>query len=476
MKHTKYLLLLAIVLLGTKSLHAAEYHDSDSISIGSLAMKALCKTMPSIQSNPIVQKKAKIDVAENTGKTKQVDSIMHYEGVDPVSKTCYTYYENGDVESIKEYRWDRYERKYEGISVTYYGKGGSSQPEYTIQGSFDTDGKEVMETRYVYDWTYYNDVINFSAFDESTWQLDFSNVKWNHITRVEQYDNGEWKTIRACKPQIKDSYLQSLTFFDTDANGNLVQEDSIAYEYNEARQLVGYSNYSDKEDGSGTYVLKYDDEGNIVWYGPSDESWYISYEKGEDYETYTTYKVQNGEKQVVTSSKIDVATNTIFDLKKNLTWYRCTESEYSDGKLLGETVAMLTAVEDSIYMATYDLDSLQNISNGKSIKMTMSDNGETIFADIYYLTEENNLMFSCTYRLRSVWMDDYTMYEVLYDENDMAYEWDKTCYHNPKATGISVIGLNSNQYGKEIMYDLMGRLANSKKGIRIINGKKILFK
>ena len=475
MKHIKNLLLPAVVLLGTSPLHAAGHQESHTVCISPLAMKTLSKTMPSLQNSSVVQNKIQVDEAEYNESAKQVDSIIHHEGVDPVDKKCYTYYENGDVESMKEYNWDYKEKKYTGISFVYYGKGGTSKPEYTIKGRFDSDGKEVMETRYVYDWTDVKNGINFEALENNS-SYNFNNVKWDNVTKIEQYENGAWETVSVCKPQIKDSYLQSLAYFYKDGNGNMVMEDSMVYKYNEAHQLVGYSNYSNQEDGSGTYVIQYDSEGNIVWYGLADKSWYIVYEKGDDYDANITHKTVNGEDRIVYSKKKDEVTGTEFDLYENQKWIRYTESEYRDGKLLEETVSMQSSAEGSVYMAFCQRDSLGHVSDGVCLKMTMENNGKTTVADIYYLTEDNKLKFSCTYRMRTVWMDDYTKYEVLYDENDIAYDWDKTCYHNPNPSGISAIRNNSSQNVDERMYDLTGCPVNSKNGIRIINGKKILFK
>ncbi len=476
MKHIKYLLLPTVLLLGTSSLHATGHQETDSIHISTLAMRVLDQKMPAEFKN-FVQRNARVNTAsEDTESAKQIDSIVHYGAANPVTKTCYTYYENGDVESAKEYRWDNDEKKYIGVSFTYYGKGGESKPEYTIQGIFDTDGKELPETRKEYDWTYYKDAIDFSQFDKSNWKMNFDNLKWDNTVKTQQYDNGNWKTVRTSVPQIKDSYLTSLTYYESNANGDLVMEDSIIYEYNEAKQLVAIKNYSDQsEDGSGCYVIKYNDEGNIIWFGISDSSWYINYDKENDIEIYTEHKkVENGTDQIVCSTKIDTVASAGF-LQKEKTWNRCTESEYGNGKLLGESVSMFTTDDDSMYTMFFSRDSLQNISNGVGMKIT-SDKDETVYADIYYLTESQKWEFSCTYTLRTIWCDDYTMQRVSYDENGDVYEYDKTCYHNPNATGLSTIRQETSKIANDKIYDLMGRLTNSKKGIRIINGKKVLFK
>lgn len=450
----------AMLLLGMSSIHATE-QQGDTLSLSSFAIQMLNESMPK-NINYAIQKRNIITQTKASNEETRIDSIVYVRAGDPVAKVFYTFYDNGEVESIKNYMWDAEQKHYYPYSFEYHGIGGE-KPQYLIIGKYDKEGKEMPEFRYDYDWTQYKEIAN-----------TVDNTKWDNVVKVQSYTNGQWETTRIVTPVIKDSKLLSLVCQEEDDQGNLAESYRITYQYDDNGNLVNVANDTHKEEGIVEYNIKYDKEGNIDWFGYADGSWYREYFHGDNFDYYTDYEVVDGKEQCQFESGVyaDIS-DPRFNMFENQVWQLTGDNFYNNGQFSYSEMYLISQTDNNLYIVAYNEDSNYNINNVTGMRIGTSNN--EIETEYYKYTDDNKWVSNGIYTLKTEELDEYTTKDTFYDELGLPSYTQTTYRHNPNSTGIKHVHKDTSlKDGK--MYDLSGRRVTTKSGLRIINGKKIIFK
>lgn len=446
------------MLCAPTALHAGMVQANDTIQLSPLADKMLEQALPA-SLNKVVRSTKSI-VLSATANTTLVDSIVNYDDGEIAGKTYYTHYDNGDIKTTTEYDWDAALQKFRPTSRVYKGEGGET-PAYIIKSKFDADGNELPQSRTEYNWA------SYKALDPN---LDI--CQWKHGALEQRYENGQWQTVSSCTPDIQDSLLMGLTFFELNDNGQLAEANKVTYQYDAEKRLTGIVSTSNQEDEPLRLKITYNTDGNVTWYGYEDESWYRCVTYGANGTREEMHEKDNGIDQITYTEVNSIMQGTPFDFVDNQQWQVSTEGYYDNGILEYSEVSMTSAAGSHVYVVYYNLDADNNKSDIEAADIDYTDDN---IAVTYYDIEENYTKTKvCSYSMVSSYIDDYTKSETVYDEDGMTSSQDVMYYRNP-STGINLVKTDTAKRDNRV-YDLLGRMTTSKKGLRIVNGKKVLMK
>ena len=451
----------AMVLLGITSIQATEHEGEKAFTLSKFAIQMLSKSMPEHISAAIKKQKV-ITQTKASDQETPIDSVVYVKGGVLEYKLCYTYYDNGDVKSVTKYLWDAQNSRYYPSSYQIYGEGGVDAPAYVIEGKYDEDGMEMPETRIDYDWTKYQEL------DES---IDV--IQWDHAVKLQNYVNGLWETESVVTPQIQDSRLLGLVFKETDEQGNLEQAYSVEYQYDADGRLINMTNKSNQDEEPVKYEIKYDDEGHIDWYGTTDGSWYREYFYGDNFDNFTEYEVIDGKAQTLFVSGImGEMSDPKIEFFNGQIWKIEEDAFYHDDELSYKDVYLTSMDENNLYVVSYQEDDQNNRNDLMGVRIGY--NNKDVETEFYTYTEDKKWVSDCVYSLKTENLDDYTQKQTFYDELGIPSYSETTYRHNPNPTGLKSVIKNSRlKDGK--MYDLSGRMVSTKSGVRIVNGKKVIF-